>query len=160
MSPVTQLTIQMVGTLFISGAIAYLTVLLSLRRFRREKIWEQKLNSFVDVTVALNEMLLSLGKWIDQEIDRQEYTEEFKKNLRDRYQDGRKKLERVHALSKLLLSIESSTALDAALEGIEKADTDDWFDDLNKQYSIIEETIEKIAHIGRIELKISGKTEI
>jgi len=141
--------------LFISGITAIITVRLALRRFRAERIWEKRLEAYIQVVVALNGMLRVVGQWIDEHIERHELTEATKEARRKQYHECHRKLLEVRAIADLLLSTNTAKLLGDLVNKLDSpARADDYFSSLDAEYGLIREATERIIITGKKALKL------
>lgn len=149
--PWSTLTAQLV----IAVITAILSVRLSLRRFRSEKVWEQRLSAYVEVLAALNEMLAVVSMQIRFEEAGRELSKERDTELRARHKAARQGFDRVFAVSRLLLPDSVSNGLREAQEELEGArEYETYYESLDAEYGALKTAIDVVTKAGRTDLQI------
>jgi hypothetical protein len=144
--------------LSLGGALmlAWLTVGWALKRFQREKTWERRFNAYVDAITAMSEMRAVIGDRIDDiEFDR-DPTDEMKKERTERYRMASRQLDKVIAVSGLLLKSDATRNVTTLNTRVSQAGTgqQDFYELLNCQYGVLDDAIHDIGQDAAHDLGI------
>ena len=151
-----KLALQFSGALI----VARLAVKWALNRYKSEKTWERQLSAYADAVTAISEMRLVVGRWIDDEIENKQASEERNAEHAQRYRSARRRLEEGLAAAVLILPNQTSDGLKQLMIDIDNAGRgDNYLDDLESQYSLLNQTSNDLIEQGRKYLGL-GSTEI
>ena len=135
------------GTLLPAIVVAVPTSLLSvyfaLRKYRSEKWWDKKTESYLEIVGALNGMIRYCDRFLDEALDGKYVSEEQKSELDKIYHDGKALLETQTNIGRLLLSepaYKNLLTLDLELSKSER------LADITKQVAEIRGAVEDCLH--------------
>jgi hypothetical protein len=157
---VCKLAAQFAGALL----IAKLAVSWALNRYKSEKTWDRQLAAYVDAVTALSEMRLVVGSWSDELTGALLVSSDSDGIQSDRYKIAKRKLEEGVAAARLLLLSDTANLLAGLSPEIEIAKRGhDQVEDLDRQYDILDRTLNRLIEegrktLGRDVLKISSKS--
>lgn len=130
--------------------IAYWTVGWALKRYKAEKTWERRLTAYVDAVTAMSEMLQVVGRWIDEEVQRREPSEEWSTAQRQRYQAARRRLDEGIATALLLLPSDTAKVLTDLGKDLEKdKDNPNYYEVLDTEYGVLQRALQTVIEQGR-----------
>jgi hypothetical protein len=136
--------------------VAMLAVLLSLKRYKLEKIWERQLAAYTDVCVALGEMKTVVGMLADNIDEGDKKDKEWHKFHNERYRDARRNLSTTVAISDLILPASTRSLLAKLENDISSLGyLKDRYDAYNNEYGIIDDALGELVELGRDALGLS-----
>jgi hypothetical protein len=144
---------KLILQLAVSLVVAWLAVRWALGRFKKEKLWERRVEAYADVVAALGAMRLIIGRWADEMEGLRNYSDEAKQAFNDEYRSAKRRFEQAVAVAQLILPQESATALEGLARQLEADDGTDPFDAINAKYGIIDDGLCVLVAQGRIELR-------
>jgi hypothetical protein len=151
-----KLMLQLLGAL----VVARLAVKWALSRYKSEKTWERQLSAYADAVTAISEMRLVVGRWIDDEIQNKQTSEERDAEHAQRYQSAKRRLEEGLAAAVLVLPNQASDGLKQLMIDIDNARRgENYLDDLESQYGLLNQTSNKLIVQGRKYLGL-GSNEV
>jgi len=140
-----KLGLQLLGTLF----VAWCAVGWALQRFKKEKRWERKVEALARVIHALAEMDRVTFKWIQEVAEERPYLEQYSAELRGRYKEARRELERTASIASILLSQDINGAIRDLLRHLDRGAGEDWIESLWEDGREIEKTLQTVVSYGR-----------
>jgi hypothetical protein len=146
-----KLVAQLVGAL----VVARLAVEWALRRFKKEKSWEKRLQAYTDVILAIGEML-AVKKALLEEIEQMfVWSASYKDELNRRYQISRIKLEESRAMASLLLPDETAATIRWLFSSLEQIPEDIAPDQRHSEFiASLSTASDKILEQGRKSLGV------
>jgi hypothetical protein len=152
-----QITFQLFTSLAVAVVAAGLTVWLSLHRFYRERWWERKLASYIEVIEALNHVIRDSDLRI-----REEEGVSFEKAYRAEHSDAaRGDLARFNDLGTFLFAPETASALARYHETVSRlsAEADVEFAEVwEAAKAAAEEALATIKHSAQTDLRLDPKS--
>lgn len=116
-----KLAAQLAGALL----VAWLAVRWALQRYKREKAWERRLQTYADIVQVLGDMISIQLRWIDELEGQGRFSEEYRAKLSERYQTARFKLDEVRSHAMLLLPDETNGTIRWLYASMDQAPTND-----------------------------------
>lgn len=151
-----KLALQLSGALI----VARLAVKWALNRYKSEKTWERQLSAYADAVTAVSEMRLVVGRWIDDEIENKQASDEHDAEHAQRYRSARRRLEEGLAAAVLILPNRTSGALKQLMIDMDNAPrAENYLDHLEGQYTLLNKAANEVTEQGRQNLGLGG-TEI
>jgi hypothetical protein len=123
----------------------WLGSLLTLRRFKSERIIERQIAAIADVGQALSEMDRVIFMWIRELTREAEYPKEYSDDLEARYKAARRQFETTSAVASLLLPKHVNEALVAMDRQLNVGRGVDQFDSLSADGIKIQETLDVLV---------------
>ncbi len=145
--------------LFIAVASSFLTVHLSLRRFRTERWWDRKAETYSKVVEALYQSRRWTDRHLSEVYGEHEMTEEHKKELLAAAQAASLEIERVSTVGAFLLSEKAMSRL-AQYKKDEKhaSNTMSWGEHLERDWEAVSTCLTDIIEIAKEDLGVSSKS--
>ncbi len=136
---------------------AFLGAWLGAKRFRNERWWERKVESYTDLIEALHEMKWPTGKYIDTVIENRKLSDNDWEEYWKIFDGGSKNARNVAERSSFLISSEVLREIREMEKQLSIAqDFNNSFDYLNKAYEAIDKCLQKVKEIGAKELGIDN----
>jgi hypothetical protein len=139
------LFVQALSGLAIALVTAWITVRLSLRRFRAEKQWERKAIAYERLIEAFHKSKKFSSEHLDSTYKGRELAEERDKELRALAKEAREEIRRAADIGGLTLSDEAQKILssyEAELESTDSITT--WHDHLEHDYSVTNKCLQAL----------------
>jgi hypothetical protein len=132
---------------------AGLTAWFSLLRFRKERWWEKKFQSYV----AIMEALHNIGAGFDEDLEAagtgQKISDERRLELTQQYRAGKKEIYKQIDVGRFLLADDTVSSLQKFLRDLDDAGAENDFDSYNGRSSIaVQSCIERTRSIARKDL--------
>lgn len=151
-SEVVKALVQFFGALF----IAWCAVRLALARYKAEKLWERKLDAYVNLLTALSRIDRVLGTWELQAMNiPPELSDVEVQETRRRYYDARRDLEEAWGLAQLILPPEMANLLQSLRDDISRArgNAVSWMEAIIAEWAVLEDARRKILLIAKADLE-------
>ena len=144
----------LIPALVVTVVTAWITVRLSLRRFRSEKWWEKKAETYSQLLEQLSYLQYYYEEWMNEDLGTKTLTAEKKKDLSDRQTKARESIIRVAAIGSYILSDNTATAVTNLRNGFYETDgaTNDFGGFLNERHELVHECIEVIRKEAKNDL--------
>jgi len=151
---VQEAAVNIVVGLVIATVSSLITVQLSFRRFRLERLWDRKAMAYERVIEALQHSKAFSNAHITASIFRTELSEEKDQDLRQRAKHARLEIERATDMGSFLLSDRAKERLlRYAREVQAAADTHDWFEYLTADLAATKSCLSDLIKIAKGELR-------
>ena len=138
----------------IAAVSSWITVQLSLRRFRSERWWERKVQAYENIIGALHDSKAFSDKYLEAEYNGGEISEEKDKELRARSKVALEEIEKAIDTGSFLLSDEALSRLKQYQKELKKAsDTRSWFDYLDTDLAATGNCLKDLIQIAKRDLK-------
>ncbi|MDB4895674.1 MAG: hypothetical protein JWN15_1936 [Firmicutes bacterium] len=121
-APVEAAVIQVLVGIVIAVASSWVTVRMSLKRFRSEKWWERKATAYERVIEALYQAKAFFDAHLDAAMDGRELTEEFKAELQQRSKDAHVEINKATAIGAFMLSDQAQARLNKYQQEVAEAE--------------------------------------
>lgn len=144
---------KLLAQLVVSLVVAWFAVFWALGRFKREKLWERRLEAYANVATALGAMRMILGRWGDEMEGLRSYSDKAKKAFNVEYGEAKRQFERTAAVGQLILPEETAKTLNELVRQLEADDGSDPFDAINAKYGIIDDAFDTLVAQGRTSLR-------
>ena len=99
---------------------AWLAVRISLRQFSTQKWWERREQTYAKIIGILSSLLVSLGRWENDELSIKILNKEEKDNLFKKLRQGQEQIELVAREGAFRISEKSSEALREAVRALDR----------------------------------------
>jgi hypothetical protein len=138
------------------GATAIvLTAWFALRRFRSEKWWERKADTYAAIFEAMDNLLEEVDLLTDEEITRNVITPEHRTKLAEVAGLARRQIRKASRVGSFLLSEQSERILVSLLENLERARSErDYFSHLDANWGILIEALNKLKREAKAGLGV------
>lgn len=147
-----KLVAQLAGALL----VARFAVSWALDRYKREKLWERRLNSYADVVAALGEMLRVNSEWYEEAITHR--NEEKASEREIRYKTAKLKLNEVSAVGQLLLPPRAQVVLRLLESDLNLRPRHDTYQEaLEWQADILTKALDEMIELGRADVTVSAR---
>ncbi len=149
--------IILVSGVIIAIVTAYLTVRLSLKRFRTERWWERKAETYSNILESLHLMKQYYDALIAAELNYQEISDERGKEIWGRWKGGIEEIARVTDIGSFIVSDEAVRRLeqlqgDLDLDGPDA--TKSFYEFLEDQFEKIQKCLSEIREIAKEDLNV------
>jgi hypothetical protein len=145
------------SAIFIASVTSWITVHLSLKKFRSEKWWERKVDAYINIFNALHKSKKFSDEHLEAGYRAKEVSEDRDKELRKLAKESREDLLQVADVGAFLLCREAIKVLKDYESEVDKlAECDTWYEYLDGDNTINHRTIQKLIPIARSDLKIKG----
>lgn len=142
----------------IAGITAFITVHLSVKRFRQERWWEKQVVAYEKVIEALHYSKAFSDVHLNASYEGREVSEERDKELRAKSAEAHREIERAADIGGFLLSPEARDRIRRyRQEASAASNTTDWITYLDGDLAATSSCLEDMVKIARKELKIGGK---
>lgn len=138
----------------ISAVSSWITVQLSLRRFRAEKWWEMRVDAYRQLIEAFHDSKAFSATHLDADYEGLDVPEEADKELRARAKDAERDISRAADLAGFLLGDEVRARLQRFRREEAKAtETNNWQEYLRREWEATNSCLQDVIEIARRELK-------
>jgi hypothetical protein len=132
---------------------AWITVKLSLRRFRSEKWWELKVQTYQNVIEALHNSKLFADEHLEAGYNFREVSDERDKELRQKAKAGHEELGKIMDIGAFMLSEEATARLQRYRKEAKAAGEEpDWVGYLEADYAALDNCLKDFIEIARRDL--------
>ncbi len=141
--------------IFIAAVSSWITVQLSLRKFRREKWWERKADAYANVIEALHYSKQFSEEHFEAAIKGREISPDKDAELRAEAKKANAEISRVASMGAFLLDDKAINRL--ALLGREEneaGNTTDWYEYLEGDLKATSSCLDDIIKIAKADLKV------
>ena len=140
---------------FIAVVSSFITVRLSLRKFRTEKWWERKAEAYAKVIEALYQSKRFTDRHLEEAYGERELSEEYKKELLQAAKVASAEIDRVANIGAFLLSEKAMERI-AKYKKDEKhaTDTRDWHEHLDREWGAISSCLTDMVAIAKEDLEV------
>jgi hypothetical protein len=140
--------------LVIAAVSSWITVQLSLKRFRSERWWERKVLAYEKIIGALHDSKAFADKHLEAEYNGRKISEEKDKELRARSKVAHEEIEKAIDIGSFLLSDEALSKLKQYQKDMEKAsDTQMWFEYLEGDWAATSNCLKDLIQIAKKDLR-------
>jgi len=143
-------------TLLTALPAAWLAVRISLRKFSTQKWWERREQSYAEIIGILSSLLVSLGRWENDELDIMKLSSKEKSNLFKKLRGGREQIEMVAREGAFRISRESSEALHEVVKALEQYGRHP-MEGIDFQWKAVSNCLESINSEAKKDLGIDAK---
>ncbi|MBN1364837.1 MAG: hypothetical protein JW976_08535 [Syntrophaceae bacterium] len=138
----------------IAAVSSWITVQLSLKRFRSERWWERKAQAYEKIIGALHDSKAFADKHLEAEYRGGKIAEEKDKELRARSKVAHEEIEKAIDTGSFLLSDEALSRLKQYQKDMEKAsDTQMWFEYLEGDLAATSNCLKDLIQISKKDLR-------
>lgn len=149
-----EVTVNVFTAIVIAVISAWITVQLSLRRFRTEWWWQHKADAYSQVIDALHNSKVFADQHLEAEYRGRELTEERKKELRARARAAQDDIQRAMNVGAFVLAEEALNRLKLYREDAEAAaQYDTWFEYLDADLDAVDRCLKDIIDIAKKDLR-------
>jgi hypothetical protein len=147
--------VKLLVQISVSVGAAFLAARLAAKRFKEDRLWEKKMEAYVELVDALHKMKFPLGEHFDAAIKHRDIDKEYSRELWSEFSLARRNVLRIAESSSLLLSPELIEVVEEMESEISKADNETcWELHLDYQWAAITECLKKVKKIAGRELGI------
>jgi len=140
--------------ILIAAASSWITVQLSLRKFRIEQWWGKRVAAYERVIEALHHSKAFSDVHLDALYDGRDVPDELDKELRVKSKEARREIERAADISGFLLGDEARSRLKQYQKDSNHAkETSSWHEYLEKDWAAVNSCLEDIIEIANKDLK-------
>jgi hypothetical protein len=138
----------------IAAVSSWITVQLSLKRFRSERWWERKVQAYEKIIGALHDSKAFADKHLEAEYSGRKISEEKDKELRSRSKVAHEEIEKAIDTGSFLLSDEALSRLKQYQKDMEKAsDTRSWFEYVDEDLAATGNCLKDLIQIAKRDLR-------
>ena len=143
------------AAIFIAAVSSWITVQLSLRKFRSEKWWERKADAYANVIEVLYNSQEFSVQHLEADEEGREICADRDAELRAKSKAAYAEIRRVANVGSFLLSDRAMTRLARLQKEEEKAsDTTHWIDYLDGNWKAVSTCLDDIISIAKADLKV------
>ncbi len=140
--------------IIIAAVSSWITVQLSLRKFRTEKWWEQKVEAYTKIIEALHNSKAFVDNRLEMECNGREVSEEKDKELQQRSKAGHEDISKAIDTGAFLLSEQALCRLKQyQKEAKEASYTTDWIEYLQGDLAATDSCLKEIIEIAKKDLR-------
>lgn len=134
---------------------AFLGAWLALMRFRTERWWERKAETYITLVEALHEMSMPTAEIFDAGFRGQDISPEVEKELWDSFKRAKRKVWMIADTADFVISSEVFNAIQEMGQGLSQAnDAHDFYTHLDETGKAVDDCLIKVKKIGVQELRI------
>jgi len=138
----------------IAGVSSWITVQLSLRRFRSEKLWERKVAAYERVIEALHHSKAFCAAHMTAEEEGREVAAARDQALRQRATEADMEIQKASDVGGFLLSDEAQARLEQyAKESKEASNSPDWYGYLEADFAATDSCLTDLIRIAKKDLQ-------
>jgi hypothetical protein len=151
---VFNIALNILTGILIAAISSWITVQLSLRRFRAEKWWERKADAYSKIIEALHNAKSFSDHFLDVEIEGRKLPEEREKELRSRAKAASDEILKTMDVGAFLLSDEALSRLRQYQKDADAASNEPaWFLYLEAEWAAADKCLKEIIDIAKKDLK-------
>lgn len=144
-----------IGGIVIAAVSSWITVQLSLRRFRQEKWWERRVDAYERVLEALHHSKAFSEVHLNATYESREVPDDRDEELREKSREASREIERATDVGGFLLGDEARKRLKQYQEEAkDAAQTSMWFDFLERDFSVTNSCLRDMIEIAKRDLNI------
>lgn len=135
---------------------AWLAVSLALRRYKKERLWDRKIQALADVLASLSAMEYVSKLWLEEEWEpeHQPINSTAREERANRYREARWKLREAKSVAQMLWPEDVNAILSELEERIDSAaalaeHTGDYGEASQTEQNAIEEAVRRLVEIGK-----------
>ncbi|PAU89809.1 hypothetical protein CK507_02775 [Pseudomonas sp. WN033] len=149
---------SIIAGIIIAGVTAFITVQLSVRRFREERWWERRVAAYEKVIEALHHSKAFTDVHMDAETEGREVPEERDKELRAKSAEAHREINRATDMGGFLLGTEARDRLRKYRQDTNEASrADSWYEYLELDWDAANSCLEDLVEIARKDLKTGAR---
>jgi len=150
----TQIITTILSAIFIAAISSWITVQLSLKRFRFERWWERKVDAYSKIIEALHNLKAFSDNHLDALMRGSELSEEKDLELRARSQAARTELDKIVDIGSFLLSDQSFKRIQQfRKERNSLGSSPDWVEYLENDLHITSNCLSDLINLAKEDLK-------
>lgn len=145
---------NVVGGIAIAAVASWITVQLTVRRFRAERWWEKKVEAYERVIEALHHSKAFTNAHMEANMAGQEISEEHDKELRSTAKKGRMEIERALDIGSFALGKKAQDRLRKYIRDVQVAEqTTSWIEYLDGDLAATNECLKDIIRLAKQDLR-------
>lgn len=149
-----QIIITILSAIFIATISSWITIQLSLKRFRSERWWEKKAEAYSKIIEAMHDFKAFSEKHLEAMIGGHEISDERDVELRHRAKTARREIDKIIDTGQFLLSEKSNIRLKKFISEIHSFENkSDWFEYLQYDLSISNKCLMDLIQLAKEDLK-------
>jgi hypothetical protein len=147
------LTIAITTTITLMIALA--TAIFAYARYRLEKLWDRKLQAYIDIIEAMHHMKRVVSLEIDAHIEGREISEEGYKEITAHWKSSNLTIMKFSDIASLIVSKEAEKFFLGFIKEIQNAGAgkDIYFDVIDEQYAIVERGLKIMVELAALDVK-------
>ena len=138
--------------IIVAAVSSWITVQLSLRKFRTEKWWELKAEAYSKIIGALHNSKAFADEHLNAHNRGYKISEEKEKEVRRRANEAKEKISKAVDIGAFLLS-ERALARLKQYQKDAQAGAEDWYESLEKDWEVTHKCLKDIIEIAKIDLQ-------
>lgn len=143
--------------IIIAGTTAFITVQLSVKRFRQERWWEKQVRAYEKIIEALHYSKAFSDVHLNARYEGKEVSQDKDNELRMKSAEAHREIERTADVGGFLLSTEARDRIRRYRQEASAAkNTNDWIVYLEDDLAATSSCLEDLVKIARKDLKIGG----
>lgn len=135
---------------------AALTAHWALQRFRSEKWWEKKVQTYTDIARALFLVKRYVDDWLESYEQKFSRTEEYKARLLEDWHQGARAVEEATVIGTFVISPEAARVLDILRDEKAKGDPEDAYDEATHEATALARAIPAFIAAARKDLGLAA----
>lgn len=146
---------------FASGIVvavvsAFVTVELTLRRFYRERWWDQKLTMYTRIIDALFQLKLYADEQVYAYDAQREISDEREDELRQHWRSGQHEIKRAAATGAFVISDEASASLSRLIEDLRSSyEEEHWYVRIRSYQAATDQCLAELRELAKVDLQVS-----
>ncbi len=149
--------IKISAQIIISVGAAFLAAYLATSRYRKEKVWEQKMFAYSELIDSLHRMKWPVSEHLTASLEGRELSDEVSEELWADYRKARKDVYKIAERSSFIVSHEVVDAIANLENGRSEARTSvHWQEHLDIELYAINDCLKVVKKIGNRELRIKN----
>lgn len=133
-------------------AISWLAVRWALARYKKEKVWERRLQAYSEVLAGLAEMLVNTGALFEHFAKIAELTDDQVTRVGERYRTGRRRFVEAAAGAALVLPERTTARIEKLLADMEYTRAPTAAESEDREYGLLKAAIADLQAFGRKDL--------
>jgi hypothetical protein len=155
-----QTAVNAVPSIVAAVLSAGLTARWALTRFRTEKWWEKKVQTYTEIAQALFLVKRYVDDWLTNYDARAERTEDYMTRLLDDWHKGARAVDEATVIGTFVISEEATAVLETLRRDKVQGDPDDAFDEASHEAAALEKAIPAFIAAARADLGIESRPSI
>lgn len=152
-----QVLLGIPAAIFIAAVSSWITVQLSLHKFRKERWWERKVDAYTSVIEALHNSREFTSQHIDAELGGREVNDEHDAELRAKAKHANEEIRRAASTGSFFLSDQAAARLAKLQQEVEGArNATHWFEYLESDWTAVNACLQDIIQIAKADLNLEA----
>jgi hypothetical protein len=140
---------------FVAMIVATVTAIFAHTRYRLEKLWDRKFQSYIEIIEAMHYIKMLLTLEMNAEIEKREIDDDRRRELNERWKAADLTLRKTADIASLLISQEAEKYLRDFIDNLTNSEKgkDTYFELIDEQYDVIDKALNKIVKLATLDVK-------